>query len=82
MNDPVTMQIVEGLYELLRDLSHFSFAQITIIFQDFEEFALSKFSHHTELVRSLKRVEKQNYVLVVETLQNFDFLPQIVHFFL
>ena len=76
------MKIVERMDKLLGNLANFVFRQVPVILQNLEELALRELSDHAELMRRLERVEKQDDVLVVETLQNVDFLPEVVQLFL
>ena len=82
MDDAVRVQIVKRVHQLLGYLAHFIFWKIPVILEDLEQLTLGELGDHAKLVRRLKRVQKQNDVLVVETLQNVDFLPQIVQLFL
>ena len=50
MDDSVTVQIVECLYELLGNLADFRLAQVTVILQDLEQLTLSELSDDAELV--------------------------------
>ena len=68
MDDSVTVQVVESLDELLSDFADLRLAKVAVILKDLEELTLSELSDDTELVRSFKRVQEQDDVLVVETL--------------
>ena len=76
------MEIVECVHKLLRYLANFVFRQVPVILENLEQLTLRELGNHAKLMRSLERVQKQNDVLVVETLQNVDFLPEIVELFL
>ena len=54
MNDPMTVQIVQSLHELLGNLAHLLLSQVPVVLQYFEELTLSEFSDHTELMRCFK----------------------------
>ena len=82
MDDTVTVEIVESLDQLLGNLTHLRFSQIAVIFKNFEELSLGKFCDDTELMRGFERIQKQDDILVVQTLENFNFLAQVIHFFL
>ena len=79
MNNPVTVQVVKSLDELLGDLAHLLLSQISVVLQDFEKLALGEFSDDAELVGCLKRVKQKDDVLMVQTFQNLDLLPQVIH---
>jgi len=78
----VAVQVVKRLHELLGNLSNLRLAKVAVIFQDFEQLSLCEFSDNTELVRCLERIQEQDNVLMIQTLENLDFLAQVVHFFL
>ena len=80
MDDPVRVQVVQGLDQLLSNLTHLWFTQVAVVFQDLEKLTLGELCHHAELMRSLERIEQQDDVLVVEAFENLNFLPQVVHF--
>ena len=82
MNNPVTVQVVESLDELLSNLAHFLLSQIPVVLQDLEELTLGKLSDDAELVGRLKRVKQKDDVLMVQTFQNLDLLPQVIHLLL
>ena len=82
MNNPVTVQVVECLDELLSDLAHLLLSQISVVLQDLEKFALGEFSDDAELVGCLERVKQKDDVLMVQTFQNLDLLSQVVHLLL
>ena len=58
MNDSVRMKIVQSMYQLLSNLSHLRFRKLPIILQNLKELSLSKFSDHTELMRSFKGIQQ------------------------
>lgn len=76
------VEIVERVHQLLGYLANFVFWKIPVILEDLEQLTLGELGNHAKLMRGLERVQKQNDVLVVETLQNVDFLPEIVQLFL
>ena len=80
MDNAVAVEVVEGLDELLGDFTHLMLTKIPIVLQDLEQFSLREFGHDAELVRRLERIKEKNDVLVVETLENLDFLTEVVHF--
>lgn len=82
MDDTVTVEIVESLDQLLGNLTHLRFSQVAVVFENFEELSLGEFCDDTELVRGFERIQKQDDILVIQTLENFNFLAQVVHFFL
>jgi len=82
MDDSVAMQVVKRLYELLGNLSNLRLAKVAVIFQDFEKLTLREFSDDTKLMRCLERIQQQDDVLMIQTLENLDLLAQVVHFFL
>lgn len=76
------VQVVQGVHKLLGDLAHFRLAQVPVVLEDLEELALGKLGNDAELVARFERVEQQNNVFVVESFQNFNFLPEVVHLLL
>ena len=82
MNNPVTVQVVKSLDELLGDLAYLLLSQVSVVLQDFEQLALGEFSDDAELVGSLERVKQKDDVLMVQTFQNLDLLPQVIHLLL
>lgn len=82
MDNTVGMKIVERMDQLLGDLANFVLRKVPVILQNLEELTLCELGDHAELMRRLERVKKQDDVLVVEALQNIDFLPEIVQLFL
>ena len=78
----MTVQVVECLHELLGNLTNFRLAQVAIILQDLKELTLGELSDDAKLVGCLEGVEQEDNVLVVQTFQNFDFLPQVIHLLL
>ena len=79
MDNSVTVQVVESLHELLGNLANFRLPQVAVILQNLEELTLGELSDDAELVGRLEGVEQEDNVLVVQTFQNFDFLPQVIH---
>lgn len=82
MDDPVRVEIVKSVHELLRYLADLWLRKLAIIFKDLKELPLSEFCNHAELMGSFKRVKQQNDVLMVETFQNVDFLAKVVELLL
>ena len=78
MNDPVRVEVVKSMYQLLSNFTNFRLWQFSIVLQDFKELSLGELCDHAELMGSFKGVKKQNDVLVVETFQNVDFLTKII----
>lgn len=66
MDDPVRVQIIEGMNQLLCDFPHFVFWKFAVIFQDFKQLTLSEFSNHTKLMTCFERVKEQNNIFVVQ----------------
>jgi hypothetical protein len=82
VDNAVRVEIVERVHQLLGYLANFVFWKIPVVFEDLEQLTLSELGNHAKLMRGLERVQKQDDVLVVEALQNVDFLPEIVQLFL
>jgi hypothetical protein len=70
------------MHQLLSNLSHLAFWQTSIIFKNLKQLSLSKLGDHTEFMRRLKRVKQQYDVLMVQTLEDFNLLSQVVQFLL
>jgi hypothetical protein len=58
MNDPVTVQVVQGVHQLLRNLSDFVFSQVSVVFQDLKKLSLSELGDNAEFVGGLEGVEE------------------------
>lgn len=80
MDYPVRVQIVKCVHELLGNLADLGLAQVAVVFENLEQLSLCKLSDHAKLVRRLEGVQQQDDVLVVQALQDFNLLPQVVHF--
>ena len=50
MDDPVTVQVVQGIDQLLGNLADLLFTKVAIILKDLEELTLGKLSHDAELM--------------------------------
>ncbi len=88
MNDPVRMEVIQGVDQLLGDLPDLVLGQGLVVFEDLEQFALCKLAKITtgegnlgddaEFVRRFKGVDHQDDVLVDQASEDFDFLSQVV----
>ena len=56
VDDPMTVQVVEGLDKLLGNFADLRLAKVAVILKDFEELTLSELSDHAEFVRGFKRI--------------------------
>ena len=50
MDDPVTVQVVQGVYQLLGDFAHFRLTEVSIVFEDLEQLTLGEFRHNAEFM--------------------------------
>ena len=82
MDNSMRMQIIQGMNQLLSNFTNLILWEVSIIFKNFKQLTLSKLRDHTELMRCFKWIQQQDDILVVKTLQDVDFLSQIVELFL
>jgi hypothetical protein len=50
VDDPVTVQVVQGVYQLLGDFAHFRLTEVSIVFEDLEQLTLGEFRHNAEFM--------------------------------